>query len=87
MTDLNRLKSSLAAELAMLGDVTDAEIKGRITDLILTESRRNYLSIDERTHIAAELFAAVRRLDVLQDYIDDPEVTEIMVNGDRKSVV
>ena len=81
MTDLNRLKSSLAAELAMLGDVTDAEIKGRITDLILTESRRNYLSIDERTHIAAELFAAVRRLDVLQDYIDDPDVTEIMVNG------
>ena len=81
MTDLNRLKTSLAAELAMLGDVTDAEIKGRITDLILTESRRNYLSIDERTHIAAELFAAVRRLDVLQDYIDDPEVTEIMVNG------
>ncbi len=81
MTDLDRLKASLAAELSMLGDVSDAEIKRRITDLILEESRRQYLSIDERTYMAGELFAAVRRLDVLQDFLEDPEVTEIMVNG------
>ena len=28
-----------------------------------------------------ELFCSVRRLDVLQELIDDPQVTEIMVNG------
>ena len=81
MADLNRMKAALAAELAALGDATDAEIRGHITDLILSESRRHYISMDERTRLAGELFAAVRRLDVLQDYIDDPDVTEIMVNG------
>ena len=81
MADLNRMKAALAAELAALGDATDAEIRGHITDLILSESRRHYISMDERSRLAGELFAAVRRLDVLQDYIDDPDVTEIMVNG------
>ncbi|MEE3377793.1 MAG: ATPase, T2SS/T4P/T4SS family, partial [Lachnospiraceae bacterium] len=81
MADLNRMKAALASELATLGDATDAEIRGHITDLILSESRRHYISMDERSRLAGELFAAVRRLDVLQDYIDDPDVTEIMVNG------
>ena len=81
MTDLNRLKAALSAELSGLGDISDAEIRRRITDLILAESRRKFISIDERTRLAGELFASVRRLDVLQDYLDDPDVTEIMVNG------
>ena len=39
------------------------------------------MDIEKRTAISRELFYSVRRLDILQDLIEDREVTEIMVNG------
>lgn len=41
------------------------------------------LSLKERLVLKEELYAAVRRLDVLQELMEDPAVTEIMVNGHR----
>lgn len=39
------------------------------------------LTLKERLRLQEELYAAVRKLDVLQELMDDPEITEIMVNG------
>ncbi|MCR5295531.1 MAG: Flp pilus assembly complex ATPase component TadA, partial [Lachnospiraceae bacterium] len=64
-----------------MGEISDDEIRRNITELMLEESMRGYIPIDERTHMARQLFDSVRRLDILQDFLDDPEVTEIMVNG------
>lgn len=43
--------------------------------------QQHTLSIRERQELAQTVFHALRRLDVLQELIDDPEITEIMVNG------
>ncbi len=63
------------------GDAEDEEIRGMIDTLVLESSRADYLPIADRVSISRELFASVRRLDVLQDLVDDKKVTEIMVNG------
>lgn len=49
--------------------------------LLLKESRRTYCPVKEMNRLQAELFCSVRKLDVLQELLDDPEVMEIMVNA------
>lgn len=52
-----------------------------IDELILTQARELFLSLKEKVELRQELFCSVRKLDVLQELIDDESVTEIMVNG------
>jgi pilus assembly protein CpaF len=43
--------------------------------------RENRLPLKEKVKLRQELFYSIRKLDVLQELIDDESVTEIMVNG------
>lgn len=56
----------------------DEDICREIDELLLDEPE---LTLKERLRLQEELYAAVRKLDVLQELMDDPEITEIMVNG------
>lgn len=76
-----RLRASLMSRLDTAGEVGDDEIRQMITELIMKESRSTYMNIEKRTALSRELFYSVRRLDILQDLIEDKAVTEIMVNG------
>ena len=62
-------------------DTNDAEIRKMIDALILKDEDVKKLSLEERVRLGRDLFSSVRRLDVLQELIDDKSVTEIMVNG------
>ena len=46
--------------------------------------RESCLSLKEKTELRQELFHSVRKLDVLQELIEDETITEIMVNGPDK---
>lgn len=62
-------------------EVEDREILDLIDEeLICGEQSRN-LSLNRRKRLRQELFYSIRKLDVLQELIDDPEITEIMING------
>ena len=39
------------------------------------------MTLAERKQLRKELFYAIRKLDVLQELVDDPNITEIMING------
>ena len=82
MQDLyRRLRKELMARLAGAGEVTDKQIKEIITELVIDAGKERYMTLKARSDISRELFYSVRKLDVLQDLIDDRQVTEIMVNG------
>ena len=82
MQDLYReLRKELMARLALAGEVTDRQIKSIITEIVIEAGKERYMTLKTRSDISRELFYSVRRLDVLQDLIDDRQVTEIMVNG------
>lgn len=59
----------------------DQEIYRQIDDLILEETRGRYVSLRRKEELRTELFNSVRKLDILQELIDDDSITEIMVNG------
>ena len=53
-------------------------IEQTIRDYVRTEHR---LTVSERRQAKKDVFDSLRRLDVIQDLMEDPDVTEIMVNG------
>ncbi|MCD8125625.1 MAG: Flp pilus assembly complex ATPase component TadA [Lachnospiraceae bacterium] len=62
-------------------EYADEEILEEIDRVLLEEGRRRRLSVAERAEYRKHLFDSLRRLDVLQELVEDPSVTEIMVNG------
>ena len=77
-TKAAELRARLRQRLSDSLKDSDAEICQEIDQLLLEEAG---LSLKERLVLKEELYAGVRRLDVLQELMDNPEVTEIMVNG------
>lgn len=80
----NMLKERLLESIDYSRESSDEEIKELIDEMLIREGRENPLSLSERSKLRRELFHAVRKLDVLQELVDDPHVTEIMINGPDK---
>lgn len=62
-------------------ETEDEELQEIIRSVIEDAGRREYIPLNERIRISRELFNAFRKLDILQELIEDDEITEIMVNG------
>ena len=75
------LRARLMKRLEEYQEVTDQEICRLIDELMLECGRDSYIRLSEREQVRKELFNSVRRLDILQELVDDDTVTEIMVNG------
>ena len=73
------LRALLLEKLDVSRDLSDQEILQEIDRLL--ENRDCRQTLRERIDLRNELFCSVRKLDVLQELIDDETVTEIMVNG------
>lgn len=76
-----KLQEELLAALEREKEWTDEEIMEQIDELIVAVSREIYMSGYRKLILKQELFNSVRRLDLLQELVDDREITEIMVNG------
>ncbi len=84
MTD-EELKNYIHSEVRHRMDLTremeDEEIMELICRIIAEVGKERYLSIRLKEELAAGIFASVRKLDILQELVDDDDVTEIMING------
>ena len=81
------LRRQLMPLLEEREELTDQDILEVIDELVLSEGREQRLTLRDKEELRKELFYSVRRLDVLQELIEDPTVTEIMVNGCRNIFV
>ena len=75
------LRRGLMDRLDLARELSDQEILDEIDQLILSGTPEVCLSLKETVELRQELFHSVRKLDVLQELIEDETVTEIMVNG------
>ncbi len=76
-----RLKEKLAERIDYSKESSDEEILELIDDMLIRETKQFPISLAQRQQLSKELFHAFRKLDVLQELIDDAQITEIMVNG------
>lgn len=80
-TEIQVLKEQILNEIDLSRDVEDGEVKELIRKHCGHYAREYMLTMQKRVEIEQFLFHALRKLDVLQELLDDTEVTEIMVNG------
>lgn len=85
MSEYNKIfetiRSELLESLDFTEEISDEEMQEKIDDFIVLKNKKYHLTLKEKERIRKDLFASVRKLDILQELVDDSAVTEIMVNG------
>ena len=81
MTMPEILRRKLMERIDIASEPDDGEVLEEIDGLILGEEETRYLPVAQKAELRRQLFYSVRRLDVLQELLEDAGITEIMVNG------
>lgn len=75
-----RIRSCLMNEYS-LNTMSDEAVQDAIDVLLEREQKGIYISIEERVHIADQVFGAIRGFGILDVIMNDDSITEVMVNG------
>lgn len=62
-------------------ETSDEEVCNMIDQLFMREESLRICTVEGRRQLKKDIFCALRRLDILQNLLEDKEVTEIMING------
>ncbi len=81
-----RLHQMLMQRLEHHRDLSDDEVREMIDTLMMEETHAHHIRLSERRILREMLFNTVRRLDILQEVLDDDSITELMVNGCRGGI-
>lgn len=81
MLQVEELHAKILEELDLSKEVADEELKEIIHSILVQKGREHYISLREKADIGKDLFNTLRKLDILQDLLEDDEITEIMING------
>lgn len=76
-----KIQEELLTELKQGASFSDEEMRDEIEMRVLKHGQIEYLTIEEKMELVRKIFNSIRRLDVLQELLEDPEITEIMING------
>lgn len=78
---IQEMRKRVQDEIDLTKEVEDKEILDMIDKLIIDRSKEVYIDLEDKNLLRKELFNSIRKLDMLQELVDNPEITEIMVNG------
>ena len=79
--DFAALRERILAEMDLSRELTDTEIENLIALYVDEYAHTKLLTLKDREMAEQSLFHSLRKLDVLQELLEDEEITEIMVNG------
>lgn len=77
----------MLARLDLSREIGDDELTELIFQVLDEESDGGYIPLKKKAELGRDLYNAFRRLDLLQDLIEDQEITEIMINGKQNIFV
>lgn len=78
---LRSLQREVMNDLNFGEELSDQQLKDLIGKYLLEQEKGRNFTLLQRKQMGKEIFDSLRKMDVLQDLIDDDQVTEIMVNG------
>ena len=76
-----QLRNRVQEKMDFVKDFSDAEVEETIDEVILSAEGLAVYPVSVRRNLKKELFHSLRRLDILQIFVEDASVTEIMING------
>ena len=85
MENIGKIKTEIYRELVekMIdgGECSDEELYELIEERVFEKSHSTYISQNNKEILVRGIFNSIRGMDVLQELVDNPDITEIMVNG------
>lgn len=81
MIEAEQLHARILENLDMSRDTGDEELTELIHRVLREACEEEYIPLAGRAELGRELFNAFRKLDLLQEFLEDEDITEIMING------
>ena len=81
MIQTEKIHKKILERLDLSKEVDDEQLVELIHTVLEETGQETYISLKEKTMLGREMFNAFRKLDILQDLIEDEDITEIMING------
>lgn len=81
MIQAEQLHARILEELDMSRETDDEELTRLIHRVLNEAQEQEYIPLARRSELGRELFNAFRKLNLLQEFLEDEEITEIMING------
>ena len=78
---MQQIQKKIMEDLDFGEELSDEQLKELISKYLLEKEKNYSFTLLQRKQIGKEIFDSLRKLDILQDLIEDDEITEIMVNG------
>ncbi len=79
---MEQIRKRVLGQLDMGREHEDEEILAVIDEEICKEARERTIPLNWRKELRMQVFHSLRKLDVLQELLNEDEITEIMVNGE-----
>ena len=79
-----RIQKQIMEEIESQRSISDDELWEIIDREVMEAGKQDFVPLKEKLDLRTKLFDAFRRLGILQELVDDGQVTEIMVNGREK---
>lgn len=79
--DDSSLQELIMDQLDLSKEMTKEQVQEIIDEQIRQESKKRHLEVSTRKQLRQEIYHSIRQLGILQELIENPEITEIMVNG------
>lgn len=77
------IRKRVMSEIDLSRELSDEEVGCLIDRCILEETAGIHVPVKEKVRLKTELFNSLRRLDILTEYLEDEDISEIMINGYR----
>lgn len=81
MVRAEQLHEYILERLDLTREASDEELLEVIHQVLEEKSKEEFIPLHQKAELGKELFNAFRKLDILQDMIEDDSITEIMING------
>lgn len=75
------LRQRVLEDIDLTREIDDKELLDVIDRILIDFCKNEYINMQEKLRLRKDIFNSIRRLDILQELIEDTSITEIMVNG------
>lgn len=76
-----QIRHNVYQNLDIARNITDDELYSVIDSCIYDASRQKIISIRQKEELRNRIYNSIKKLDILQELLENPDITEIMVNG------
>ena len=79
--DYNKLSSYVRNNLDLTSEVDEKKLRELIISGMENITKESYLSLADKEELSLRVYNSILKLDLLQEFIDDPDISEVMING------